>query len=490
MTKFPLDSIDSVMIVDANFNVVHAMRIENSLSGKGEVSYDSCTGQNLFNIYPDISISDSSYTEASDTCRPVFRSNQKYRDYRGKVHLTNNLTVPLLYHGKVTGFVGLSKDITSIKNIAGEIPGNELQPASTACSYAEDIRFSDILTRSARMAECVKLAERLSSLRDPVLIYGETGTGKEMFAQAIINKSRLPRKNIVTQNCAAIPDNLIESILFGTTKGSFTGSENKTGLFKLAQDGILFLDELNSLPYHIQGNLLRVLQDGTYRPVGADTEKKTNARVIATMNINPLEAIKKHILRKDLFYRFSNGLISIPPLRDRREDIELYLSEYIAKYSVEHKKTIKMMTPELKRILTCYDYDGNVRELKHIVNFMVNDADSNVLDVKNLPVYMADIINDVSQRDPGRDSGSALPAETPYRGVMDLFSGPSSLRLTDLLETAEQATIREALRRSNGNVSDAAILLDISRQSLNYKIKKYKISKDNYKIWRRWDSNP
>lgn len=161
----------------------------------------------------------------------------------------------------------------------------------------------------------------------------------------------------------------IELTLFGAEKGSFTGSENKEGLFNLADGGILFLDELNSMPYDIQAKLLRVIQDHRIRPVGSTSQKKVNVKIIAAINIDPMEAIRKNIIREDLFYRLSSNMIRLTPLRDRKEDILLYVNHFIRLYNKQYDKSVLGLSKALIDIFIDYQWNGNVRELKHIVEY-------------------------------------------------------------------------------------------------------------------------
>jgi arginine utilization regulatory protein len=243
------------------------------------------------------------------------------------------------------GAVELVKDIKTIENINND--NNKIKFFYEDEDFFDDtvndtskFTFDTIITKDNKMLRAIEQAKKMSFTENPTLIYGETGTGKEVFVQAIINNSGIPRDKVVIQNCAALPQNLIESILFGTCRGAYTGAENRKGLFDEADGGIIFLDELNSIPYDVQGKLLRVLQDGSFRPVGSNIQKKVHVKIIAAMNEDPLEAIKNQHLRKDLFYRLSSGMIFLPPLRERKDDILLFTNYYIKEYNVIYGKNV------------------------------------------------------------------------------------------------------------------------------------------------------
>lgn len=468
-----LSGIDSVMILDENYIILHAMRINNRISNadkKRTHNHDRYINHSIFDIFPSIPIEKSSYSEARAAKKPVIKYNQNYSDCYGMVCRTNNITIPLLRQGKVCGYVGLSKDITTVDAIMN----SDSKPAYIPQYHirsGEKVTFDDIITRNDTMIKAITLSKRLAFQNSPILVYGETGTGKELFVQAMINYSNIPRSKVITQNCAAIPDNLIESMLFGTTKGSFTGAETKEGLMQMADGGILFLDELNSLPYHVQGSLLRVLQEGTYRPVGSQHEKKSTTRIIAAMNINPLEAITKKQLREDLFYRFSNGVISLVPLRNRIEDIELYLDYYLDLYRRKTGRIISGYSNSLIKLLKTYPWPGNVRELSHLVEFMISNADGQTLTIVDLPAYMMETVeNTYTEDDPG-----AQNRPSPAIGVID--GTLNELGYDKYMENFEKELIAKALYEHRGSITNTAEYLKLPRQTLTYKMRKHSLER-------------
>ena len=300
----------------------------------------------------------------------------------------------------------------------------------------------------------------------PVLIYGETGTGKEMFAQALINYAAGPKQKIIVQNCAAVPENLIESILFGTTKGSYTGAENRKGLFEEADGGIFFLDEINSLPYHVQGKLLRVVQEGTFRPIGSNQEKRVNVKIIAAMNIDPMEAIEKNILRKDLFYRLSGNMIYLPPLRERPEDIEYFIDNYIDLFNEVYNKQVKGISEELRLVFLRYDWEGNVRELKHVIESMVSMTKNEILQCSELPLYLHTKFNHEDKK------GDVYKLEHMGEDSLRIDLNDCDCNLRNAVEELEKEMILRVLSRTKGNKTKAGQILGIPRQTLKYKMGK------------------
>ncbi len=226
-----------------------------------------------------------------------------------------------------------------------------------------------------------------------VLVYGETGTGKELYVQSIHNYSSRFNKPFIAQNCAALPENLFESILFGTVKGAFTGAVDKPGLFEQAHGGTLFLDEINSMPINLQTKLLRVLQDGVIRRVGDSRDRKIDVRIIAAMNVEPLKAVENGQIREDLFYRLNVVNIKLVPLRDRLEDIPLYVEHFIDKYNKELNKNVKGISSKVKELFMSYNWPGNVRELQHIIEAAINIVDNEYIELDNLPIYLSEKVD-------------------------------------------------------------------------------------------------
>ncbi|WP_066016661.1 sigma-54 interaction domain-containing protein [Endozoicomonas atrinae] len=225
----------------------------------------------------------------------------------------------------------------------------------------------DIISNDAEMSRQIRAIDIFGTSDVPILIYGETGTGKELFARRAHGVSSRSRHPMICLNCAAIPETLLESTLFGTTRGAYTGAENRKGLLALADGGTRFLDELNSMSVELQSKLLRVLQDGSYRPLGSQSDLQTNFRLITALNEQPLEAISKGKLREDLYYRIAVGLIEIPPLRQRIKDIAVIAKCVILKYGPELKPSITCLGDSAVKQLEAHDWPGNVRELENVI---------------------------------------------------------------------------------------------------------------------------
>ena len=464
-----LNYVDSMMIIDKNMNILYTNRFNPRFNNDFiENEYNEYINKRYFEVYPELDPKESSMVEALRCGKVIIRRSQTFNDLRGRVYTTNNVTFPIIKYGQVIGAMELSQDITSVGDLEGNIrtdPAAKKKNLILQKKCADPITFDDIITCNQEMLENIRKAKIFALEDNPTLIYGETGTGKEIFVEAMVQSNILRKKKYIAQNCAAIPENLFESILFGSEKGAFTGAENKIGLFEMADGGILFLDELNSMPLHLQAKLLRVLQNGKVRPVGGTSEKNVDVKVIVAMNRNPLQLIKENLLREDLFYRLSSSTIYLTALRDRKEDIPLYIEYFIDQFNVKYRKNISKLSASLRNLLQQYNWPGNVRELRHVIEAMVNVSEEEVLTTKNLPAYIKEVI-DMKDYAPG----SLLSQESTINFKMPL---------KDALDKIEREYIQRALIFTSGNVSRAAELLNLPRQTLKFRIDKLKI--ENYK---------
>ncbi len=323
----------------------------------------------------------------------------------------------------------------------------------------QGFNFSHIIGNSTLMDSAVSLAKRFADVDCNILIIGETGTGKEMFAQSIHRASLRNTAPFVALNCAAVPETLIESMLFGTMKGAFTGSDNRTGLFEEANNGTLFLDEINSMSPMMQSKILRVVQEGVFRRIGGSKDLNTDIRIISSTNEDPMELMNDSRMRKDLFYRLSSVQIHIPPLRERLEDLPLLVESYLSSKMRRFAKTVDYISPEVMEIFSNYNWPGNVRELFHVLDYATNIHESGAIDSTCLPAYLIADKN-------------AVPAKSSHSSFMDY---PIDSTMEEMVAEFETAQIKKVLEHHGYNISRSAKSLGLCRQSLSYKIKKYGI---------------
>jgi len=316
-------------------------------------------------------------------------------------------------------------------------------------------RLGNIIGNSPKMREVFDFVKKISPTKTNVLISGDSGTGKELVAKAIHYNS--PRRNnpFVILNCGAIPENLLESELFGHMRGAFTGAiSNKRGLFEAADGGTLFLDEVGELPLSMQVKLLRVIQDREFTRVGGTEPIRVDVRIVSATNKNIDEAVQTGEFREDLFYRLNVIHLKLPNLRERKDDIPLLARHFLRRFSKELGTNIHHITPEAMKRLMNYDYPGNVRELQNIIERAVALESSDVLTAQNLSSYMDE------RRDLAR--GEIL-LEIPKDGI----------DLEQVVEDLEKTLILKALEKTKGIKKRAAELLHINFRSMRYRLEKY-----------------
>jgi two-component system, NtrC family, response regulator AtoC len=329
--------------------------------------------------------------------------------------------------------------------------------------------YSNVVSVSSKMIELMHFVRKVaSSEATTILIQGESGTGKDLIAKAIHYESSRQEKPFIAINCSAIPETLMEAELFGHEKGAFTDAKQmKKGLFEAADGGTLFLDEIGELSPLLQAKLLRVLEDQVIRRVGGIRDMQVDVRVIAASNRDLEKAVREGQFRQDLYYRLAIIAIFIPPLRDRKEDILPLVDFFIDRYNRRFKKSIRGVTDDTRRLILSHNWPGNVRELKNTIERGMILEDEPFL----RPVYLPFSVGEsggrtVFERTSPADGGQTLPNGRTLPRLYIPEGGTS-------LEEVEHAMVELAMRQANGNQTHAAKLLDISRDALRYKLKKF-----------------
>lgn len=323
-------------------------------------------------------------------------------------------------------------------------------------SNSNSVSFSSIIYSGSEMAEVLSIASRVANSKASVLIRGESGTGKELIARAIHDASNRNNNPFVVVNCAALPETLFESELFGHEKGAYTGAiKSRSGKFELADTGTLFIDEVGDIPLQVQVKLLRALQFGEIERLGADKAVKTDVRIVSATNRNLEEMIEHKEFREDLLYRLNVVTIEIPPLRRRRADIQPLIHHFLKKYSEINGRNINQVDNDALDCLMKYDYPGNIRELENIIQRAVVISRRNVISVNDLP---KEIVFSVDKSDNNINNN-----------CYDI--GDLNLKVEQL----ESTLIKKALEITSGNQVKAAEMLNISERTIRYKISKYNI---------------
>ncbi|HGM3508563.1 TPA: sigma-54 interaction domain-containing protein [Clostridioides difficile] len=429
----------------------------NSVQKMEKMNRHDILTNSFFDIVSKMKINRSTLVEVLEK-REIIKDNiQKYLDKNGKEITAINTTIPIDIKGEFVGALEISKNMTTIENLLNRnYKKNLINKVNN--KQKKGYEFDDILGESNLIKEAIAKSKKACKSDASVFIYGETGTGKELFSQSIHYGSNRRNYPFIAQNCAALPESLFEGILFGTSKGGFTGAIDRPGLFEQANKGTLLLDEINSMPIMLQAKLLRVLQEGYVRRVGGTKDIPIDVRIIATTNESPRVILNEHKMRKDLYYRLNIIHIKIPPLRDRKEDIPLLCKKFISKYNKKLNKKVVGISDEAIRILKNYNWQGNIRELENIIYCTMSMMEDEV-QIETSMINLNDYYNLKENKESNNYSLNDLEEKT----------------LNKIISEIEEKYIYESLEKTSYNITKAASILGMNRQNLQYKIKKYNI---------------
>lgn len=449
-----LENLDEgIQIVDSNGRTIYYNRAMGKIEG---INPEKVLGKKVDEYLEDVKEDSSTLMNVLKTGNKIVDLIQHYNNDHKKKVTSINTTIPVKVNGKNIAAIEISKDMTRLKELTECIC--KLQGTDT--KVKKNYSFSDIYGSNPILRSAVEKAKKASMSSSSVLIYAETGCGKEVFAQSIHYNGSRKDKPFIPINCAAIPAALLEGMLFGTEKGSFTGAENKKGLFEEANNGTILLDEVNSMEPYLQSKLLRVLQDGYIRPIGSNKSIEIDVRIIATLNEDPEKLIESGKLRKDFYYRLSVIRLNIPPLRERKEDIPKLVEGFIENYNNILGKNIQGIDDDVMERFLEYNWPGNIRELKNVIESSMNMADKDsILTYKHLE---ARIFNGFSNE---------ACADINRLGIDEYMS----FDLEEYICNTEREIIKKILEKNNYNISKTSRQLNLSRQNLQYKIRKYNI---------------
>lgn len=452
--KAILSRIDEgIHVVDTNGKTIYYNEVAAKHDG---VVISDVIGKPLLQVFPSLSENTSTLIKVLKSKKAIYNQAQSYTNVYGKRIETMNTTLPIFVNKQFVGAMEIAKDHSTMKRLSEQLVDLQRQLLSkkTPSKKTSTVTYTlqDLISKNPHFMQMKKEAEKLARSHSPILVFGESGTGKELFVQGIHDASTRANSPFIAQNCAAIPENLLESILFGTAKGSYTGAVERPGLFELADSGTLFLDEIHAMPIALQAKLLRVLEDGRFRRVGGIKDIGTDVRVIAAMNVHPKKALENKMIRSDLFYRLNVLTFELLSLRNRKEDI-LYLSEiFIQRLNQSLNKNVKGISEQVKDVLLSYTWPGNVRELKHALEYMMNVSTTVQLEINDLPIMLKEFVKNGKKH-----------------------SSEKWISFREKIAAYEQDLIHEALKETDGNIQQAAILLKIPRQTLQYKLQKYEL---------------
>lgn len=435
-----------------------------------QMSAQEVMGRISWDAYSHSSKEHSEHKKVFDSGVPILNAYRPHA-YVGEIPIyIHYSTYPIIRDGEILGVYTISRNETILRDLLYEtiehkrLLSKEEAQESESISIAQGTHFtfSDIVGRSQVMRNLIREAQTVAPLNTPVLITGETGTGKEVLAQSIHNLGR-ERKKFVAINCAAIPENLVESVLFGTVKGAYTGSVDSIGLFREAQDGTLFLDEINSMSTFMQAKLLRALQEMSVRPVGGLKEYPIRCRLICASNEEPEVLLREKRLRSDLFYRISGFCLSVPPLRERKEDAVELAHLFIKRYNKEFGKHVDRMSPQLEAWVREGDWPGNTRELQNVIqNIMLRVQETEEeLSTDHIPDYVRRL------QDADKQPGGTPPAP----------EDAPRWDLRQLLRDYQRKLLLQSLEQSGWNITRAAGKLGIGRQNLLSRMKRLSLNR-------------
>lgn len=370
--------------------------------------------------------------------------------------------------GKIIGAIGkmMFKDLAVLDQLVRQASNKKIPPKAElykAPSIKDDI--DRIIGQSQQIIELKETVRKIANRNSTVLIRGESGTGKELLAKAVHMSSNRRFGPFIKLNCAAIPENLLESELFGYVEGAFTGAKKggQIGKFELADKGTLFLDEIGDMPAAMQAKLLRVLQEREVEPLGSGQPKRIDVRIVAATNVNLEEAIQAGKFRQDLYYRLNVINLYLPSLRERVEDLPLLVNSFMKKFNMEFGLEVTGIHPEVMKVFADYTWPGNIRELENVMERIFNIIDDSLITVNHLPLYLVNNGNN--------DSNTQ---QVPQLNMQNIVNNKAiDNTLFNIVEKTEKEAIMQALKLSGGNKASAANILGISRQGLYKKLDKY-----------------
>ena len=447
-----LDNInEGVIVTDKDGRII----IYNRRLGEFEdLNPEEVLGRHLMDVY-EWSVESSEHYQVLKTGRPIKEGNYRNLTKMGRTNQLIASSYPIMADrsDEPEAVYSISRNVTTIKEIYNRTM--QMQDSSEAAyvNRKNGTRFvlDDMVCKSPKMAKLLEDVKTTAYTGSPVMVYGETGTGKEMIVQGMHNAGPRSDQPFVALNCAALPETLLESLLFGTKKGAFTGAEDTKGFFEHAGKGTLYLDEINSMPLNLQAKLLRAVQEKRFRRVGDDRELSMDCRIVSSVNAEPNRCVDKGQLRQDLYYRLSVITLEIPPLRDRREDIEELTNYFLHKYSALYGRNGVSIDDGLWDALMKYDWPGNVRELEHLIESAISLMnDSQTINIYNVPQYLRKKMY----------TSSYMPSST------------EDMTLNEIINSVEKKAVTEALEKHDMNISKAARSIGISRQNMQYRIEK------------------
>jgi arginine utilization regulatory protein len=464
---------DGVMIADINGIIQFYNQAQARIDG---ISPENALGLKVTDIY-ELSNRTSMIMQCARHQRAIKNRIFFYKTMSGRIANTITSVYPLFDNDTITGVICFVKDYEQLRR---SMPVTSASECRSTLGNGTQYTFDDLIGSSHDFIRVKETAQKAAMSPSPIMIQGETGTGKELFAQSIHNFSPRQKEKYVAVNCAAIPHYLMEGMLFGTTRGAFTGALDKSGLFETAHKGTLFLDELLAMPMELQAKLLRVIQEKQVRRLGSVREIPVDVKIISSVSRDPRMAIRENRLRTDLYYRLGVVIIKLPPLRDRLDSIGELTAHFIEKYNQRLGTHVKDISPEVRELFQIYQWPGNIRELEHLIEGAMNLAGQEKI------LGMDPFTPGLDTLEP-MENPAASNRPSPESPPADLLMPPRTADppdparpLAQVQTDQERDAVSDALAACKGNVTGAARQLGISRQLLHYKIKKHRLCRADF----------
>ncbi len=410
--------------------------------------------------------------------QPIRNKTFFYKTKLGKVANTICSIFPIRNGSEIQGAVCFVKDYQILRNTTPVISIPDIKPKK---ENGTRYTFADIIGSNNELIRAVNTCRTAADSASPIMLIGETGTGKELFAQSIHNYSSRSHHPYFAVNCAAIPETLLEGFLFGTTKGAFTGAMDKPGLLEQANGSTLFLDELLAMPVSLQAKLLRVLQEKKVCRIGSTNEINLNIKIITSINKPPRDAIKNNELRIDLFYRIGVVLVALPSLRERLDDLLNLINHFLLIHNKNLGTNVKSVSEDVMNLFESYNWPGNIRELEHLIEGALNIIG---YDERLSLKYFSSAFETMDRADL-RQRISKAPLNNDQRKRTENTGNeetvpPPHESLPENQSKQERQALCKVLSSTNGNISRSSSILGISRQLLHYKMKKHDLQRENF----------
>ncbi len=419
----------------------------------------------MYDIFPDLTIGNSVIERVFATGKPEMNTVCMWTDINKKQRISLISVFPIIDNNEIVAVCEAAEPMDELSSESKEFFYRKFPHINEILKDEFKVReshycLSDIIGDGPATQELKRKIILAANSQANLLIYGETGTGKEMIAQSVYSMYKANDTPFIAQNCAAIPESLLESSLFGTVKGSFTGAETRPGLFELANKGVLFLDEINSMPLNLQAKILRPLQEHVVRRVGGLKEIPVNFRLITATNTKPDRLVGEGMIRNDLFYRICVVYLEVPPLRARKDEIPILVKHFVEEFNDMYGKSIVGFDRKSINFFMEYDWPGNVRELKNVVERSICMSSKKIIafDRKEMFPFSGDVISQNFY---------------PCAGGHDILLPKFSFSLKRAVTNFEISLLKETITKYKGNLSKAAQELEIPQQTLQNKLSKF-----------------